>query len=1257
MSIRIKIAAITILAILTSILSVIGVSYVTVKNENTRDSAEVLYLLSVNAQKSLDEYLNSIEQSVEMTASIANEKLDSIVLVENGVAGSRAGQKVNTDALDTYLTEHCSQIEDIFNGIAVHTHGVVGYYYCIAPEISQSIHGFFLTKAGKTGFVRMKALDAASLEPSDMEHNAWYFTAVQSGLPSWTAPYRDIYQKEAWTISYVVPLYQAGSLIGVLGMDIPMDTLIEQIRNIRVYKTGFACLYDEDGKVIYHPRFDKGTDKPDFSSIPESGDYFHQTSSGTEPFRYEVFGEERQMAFSTLSNGMKLVVTAPVSEITSSWTQLTHIILMVTVFIVILFAVIVLFVMRLVTGPLQRLTSASEKLADGDYNVKLDYSGRDEVGRLTRVFKQMRDHLKNTISDLDRRANTDDLTGLPNMDRFFVLTNEGRQWMLRQGKKPVIVYFNLIGMKSFNRQYGFLEGNKLICSMAELISQHFGKENSSRFTQDQFAVLTDEERLEERIAAFFEGCADANGGKTLTVRAGIYRYSLEEVDVTIACDRAKYACDQLRGTFVSEYRYFDKDMLKRAETDRYVISNLDRALAEGWIRVLYQPIIRAANGRICDEEALSRWVDPVRGFLSPADFIPILESSKLIYKLDLYVLEQVLEKMKKQSEAGLYVVPQSVNLSRADFERCDIVEEIRRRVDAAGIERELLTIEITESIVGSDFDFIKEQVERFQAYGFPVWMDDFGSGYSSLDVLQSIHFDLIKFDMHFMKEFDKGDDGKIILTELVKMALGLGVETVCEGVEREEQVEFLREIGCTKIQGYYYCRPLPFEDILKRRDDGFRIGFENPRESDYFTAIGRINLYDAAVMAGEDSESLQHYFDTLPMAIIEVNGMRSKFVRCNRSYRDFTRNTFGEIDFEKEYDYTEMKEGPASAFMGAVLRCGSDGNRAMYDEPVNANTTIHSFIRRVAVNPVTGTAAVVIVVLAVIDQKDGSGTTYAHIARALSADYINLYYVDLETEQFIEYSSKPSQDNLVVERSGSDFFSASKKDARLFLHKDDQDFFIEAFTKEKILQSLDEHGTFSLTYRLLIAGEPTYVSMKAMHMQADPSHIIIGISNVDAQMRQKEALAKIQAEQATSSRIAALSGNYIVIYTIDPETEHYVEYNASQAYSGLGLAKQGENFFERSRKESIRALYRKDLERFNAMFTREKVLDEIKHNGMYVLNYRLMLNGEPQHVSARAVMIKDEDGEQLILGVSNIEAQVKREQEYKRQLFEARHRG
>lgn len=258
--------------------------------------------------------------------------------------------------------------------------------------------------------------------------------------------------------------------------------------------------------------------------------------------------------------------------------------------------------------------------------------------------------------------------------------------------------------------------------------------------------------------------------------------------------------------------------------------------------------------------------------MSPGDFIPYLEESGQIYKLDLYVLEQALEKMKRQKQVGLTVVPHSINLSRSDFGTCDIVEEIRKRVDDAGIQRNMITVEITESVIGSSLEFMKRQVARFQELGFPVWLDDFGSGYSSLEVVQSIHFDLLKFDMSFLRRIDETDSAKIVLTELMRMAASLKISTVCEGVETEEQVCFLQEIGCSKLQGFYFCKPISYEALLERYRNNKQIGYEDTEVSDYFETIGSINLYDLDTIASQDEGSLRHSFNSIPVGIIEIRG-------------------------------------------------------------------------------------------------------------------------------------------------------------------------------------------------------------------------------------------------------------------------------------------------------------------------------------------------------------------------------------------------
>ncbi|MBQ7370541.1 MAG: EAL domain-containing protein, partial [Blautia sp.] len=464
----------------------------------------------------------------------------------------------------------------------------------------------------------------------------------------------------------------------------------------------------------------------------------------------------------------------------------------------------------------------------------------------------------------------DYLTGLPSMTHFFELSAGIKQEIKNAGDEPVLLYFDLSGMKFFNTRYSFEEGDRLLQAFAGVLLRAFGVDHCCRAGADHFGAATIRNGLEDTLDRLLEECQQINGGNALPVHIGIYPNGVEDVPPSVAYDRAKLACDTLKKSYTSGYSFYSIRLRDEAEKRQYVLSHIDQAIREEWIQVYYQPIVRAVNGKVCDDEALARWIDPVKGFLSPADFIPYLEDAGVIYKLDLYMLEQILKKIRLQEAMGLYVVPQSLNLSREDFTACDIVEEIRKRVDDAGVSREMITIEITESTLGRDFDFMKEQVERFLQLGFPVWMDDFGSGYSSLDVLQSIKFSLIKFDMSFMQKLDEGDNGKIILTELMKMTTALGVDTVCEGVEREEQVRFLQEIGCSKLQGFYYAKPASLTELMENYQKETKLGYENPQESSYYDTIGRLNLFDLAVIASEETDGFRNFFHTLPMAVMEV---------------------------------------------------------------------------------------------------------------------------------------------------------------------------------------------------------------------------------------------------------------------------------------------------------------------------------------------------------------------------------------------------
>ena len=267
----------------------------------------------------------------------------------------------------------------------------------------------------------------------------------------------------------------------------------------------------------------------------------------------------------------------------------------------------------------------------------------------------------------------DYMTGLPNMAYFYELAEAGRSRMRQRQTDAAILFFDLTGLKRFNRWHGFAEGDRLIRAVAGILARHFSNENCARFAQDHFVAFAQEEGLKERLDTVIAECAEANEGKTLPIRIGVYPDRIEAVEIGVACDRARLAANVWRKNKTSYYSFFNMEMLAEEKNRQEIIDNLDRAIEEGWIQVYYQPIVRSANGKVCDVEALSRWNDPVRGMLMPSSFIPILEDAMLIPKLDLCIVRQVLRDIKAMEASGNRIIPVSINFSRADFDACDLV--------------------------------------------------------------------------------------------------------------------------------------------------------------------------------------------------------------------------------------------------------------------------------------------------------------------------------------------------------------------------------------------------------------------------------------------------------------------------------------------------------------------------------------------------------------------------------------------------------
>ena len=279
-----------------------------------------------------------------------------------------------------------------------------------------------------------------------------------------------------------------------------------------------------------------------------------------------------------------------------------------------------------------------------------------------------------------------------------------------------------------------------------------------------------------------------------------------------------------------------------------------------------------------------------------------------------------------------------------------------------------------------------------------------------------------------------------------------------------------------------------------------------------------------------------------------------------------------------------------------------------------------------------------------------TSAVYENVVNALSRDFFDLYYVDVETDDYIEYGSWMNKGQRSDERRGTDFFAQARKYAKTSIYEEDLERFTAAFDKEKMLDEIGRHGFSVYYYRLLIDGVPTYVRMKATRITGDDKHIIIGVSNVDAQMKDRMAAEHAEEERKSYMRLSALSGNLIVLYYVDPETEEYTEFSSSREYQGLGLAKQGTGFFQTTYQNSLRTIHPEDQPLFHAQVTKENVLAAIERDGVFVLTYRLMRGETPAYVRLKAAKVEENGKSLLIIGLLDEDAQIRQEQAYARDL-------
>lgn len=466
-------------------------------------------------------------------------------------------------------------------------------------------------------------------------------------------------------------------------------------------------------------------------------------------------------------------------------------------------------------------------------------------------------------------AGYDQLTGLMNMRSFLIVLDEYIN--TRTDGRQAVIYFNLVNFKYVNARCGIEEGDRLLMSMAAILTETFPGEPVARLSHDHFGVCTYIDDVPAAVMRVHDAILEYHSTEKLEVKAGIrYLASGEKTMTSVICDQAKLACDSIRNRADLVYLVYFDELSTESERNAYIVTNLSRAIARNDITLNYQPIVRTLTENLYGLEALARWRDPVYGDIDPSIFIPVLESSHEIQRLDDAIMRMVCEHIRERLDLGVTVVPVAFNLSWIDFTANKPFERLEQLVAEYDIPRRFLRVEITESSLVSNASLVEEQIKLLLDSGYQVWMDDFGTGYSSLNLLRKYRFTGIKFDASLLRELD--ERGRGILASMVQMAKGLGSRTLCEGAETLEQVNFLRSIGCETIQGYYYGRPMSYEESI-RHCEARGIFRETPDETKALDEVGKLNLVTDA-----------------PLAIFMDNNDATTSLFSNQAYLDLLGN-------------------------------------------------------------------------------------------------------------------------------------------------------------------------------------------------------------------------------------------------------------------------------------------------------------------------------------------------------------------------------
>lgn len=456
------------------------------------------------------------------------------------------------------------------------------------------------------------------------------------------------------------------------------------------------------------------------------------------------------------------------------------------------------------------------KLDDKDFVCEINPL-HDKLGKRIGILQVVRPE-----EDQNSLEGIDELTGLYERSRFCAATR--RLLDHNPDEEYILVFWDVLRFGAINEVFSIDTGNMVLKNIASTIKSFTKNEGTSaRFNEDRFAFCIPTSKLsKDWLLRNYEVTLISDTAiYTFYSTYGLYEIKDRSCSVDEMCDRAMLAQTYVDEMGISEGRcfaYYTEEMRLETEESRELTAQLSYALSENQIQPFFQPIFDIAEDEVASAETLARWMHPEKGLIPPGKFIRLFEANGMITELDKHLWRQTAEFQAARLAAGKRVVPISVNVSRVDFFATTLIDDLEEIIRDNNLPRELLRLEITESAYVNVPMRINDIVRRLRDLGYVVLIDDFGSGYSSLNTLKDIPIDILKLDMHFLQDFESSERSKCIIEHIVAMVHKLNFKVIAEGVETQEQADFLHDIDCHFAQGYLYAKPQPKEEFAALLD-------------------------------------------------------------------------------------------------------------------------------------------------------------------------------------------------------------------------------------------------------------------------------------------------------------------------------------------------------------------------------------------------------------------------------------------------------